>query len=171
MNDSQRLMTKIVLRAFLSKDLPQVVLLFSEPDVALWNPGPGVQTREVWCAESNAGQAGNEFRTWAVADPDDDRLLGTVSVFGANDGKGKIGYRVLSAETGRGVATEAVRAATHQGADELDLHTIWLTHAVDNDASCRVATKAGYHTQTTVPGTEVYGDGLLHNEHLHRRDI
>lgn len=163
-------MTKIVLRAFLSKDLPQVVLRFSEPDVALWNPGPDVQSRDIWCAEANAGQGGDEFRTWAVADPDDDRLLGTVSVFGANNGKAKIGYRVLSAEAGRGVATEAVRAATRRGADELGLYVIWLTHAVDNDASCSVATKAGYHTQATVPGTEVYGDGLLHDEHLHRRD-
>lgn len=164
-------MTKIVLRAFQSKDLPQVVVLFSEPDVALWNPGPGVQSREIWCAESNAGQSGDEFRTWAVADPDDDRLLGTVSVFDANDGRGRIGYRVLSVESGRGVATEAVRTATHQGADELGLHTIWLTHAVDNVASCRVATKAGYQPHTTAPGTEAYGDGRLHDEHLHRRDI
>ncbi len=34
-------MTIIVLRTFLSKDLPQLVLLFSEPYVAKWNPDPG----------------------------------------------------------------------------------------------------------------------------------
>jgi RimJ/RimL family protein N-acetyltransferase len=170
--DSQRVTTtRVVLRAFASKDLPQLELLFSEPDVAQWNPGPDVRNREVWCAESNAGQGGNEFRTWAVADPDDDRLLGTVSVFDAHDGQGKIGYRVLTGETGRGVATEAVRAATRRGADELGLHAIWLTHAVDNDASCRVATKAGYHARATVAGTEAYGDGLMQDEHLHRHDI
>ena len=163
--------TRVVLRAFASKDLPRIELLFSEPAVAQRNPGPVVRNREVWCAESNAGQGGNEFRTWAVVDPDDDRLLGTVSVFDAHDGQGKIGYRVLTGETGRGVATEAVRAATRRGADELGLQTIWLTHAVNNDASCRVATKAGYQAQATVAGTEVYGDGLLHDEHLHRHDI
>lgn len=49
-------MSVIVLRAFLSRDLPQVVLLFSEPDVAKWNPGPGVKSRETWCTESKRGK-------------------------------------------------------------------------------------------------------------------
>ncbi|WP_170286226.1 GNAT family N-acetyltransferase [Nocardioides rubriscoriae] len=158
------------LRAFVPADEPAVAALFAEPDVAQWNPGPADLDPARWCADNNRGAEGTDFRTWAVADPDDDRFLGTVSVFGMHDGHGEaeIGYRVRAAETGRGVATAAVAAACRRAFTELAPTSIRLQHAVVNGASCRVALRSGFALVATLPGTEPYGDGQLYDEHLHR---
>ncbi|MEO9322847.1 GNAT family N-acetyltransferase [Nocardioides sp. C4-1] len=162
---------RVVLRRFRRADVPAVRALFAEPDVVQWNPGPPVLDAAAWVADSNAGTGDALFRTWAVADAADDRFLGTVSVFGIRGGEAEVGYRVLAAETGRGVATAAVRAAVRRAADEIGVRAVRLQHAVDNPASCTVADRAGFTLVGTLPGTEPYGDGRLHDEHLHRLDL
>ena len=44
-----------------------------------------------------------------------------------------------------------------------------LYHAVDNPASCRVAVKAGFVLEGRPRESFRYGDGQLHDEHLHGR--
>jgi hypothetical protein len=44
-----------------------------------------------------------------------------------------------------------------------------LTHAVENAASCRVADKAGFRLAEFLPSHKRFGDGLVHDEHLHIR--
>ncbi len=163
-------MTAVRLRAFVPADEPAVEALFAEPAVRQWNPGPAVLDVAEWCADNNRGAEGTSFRTWAIADPDEDRFLGTVSVFGLETagGEAEIGYRVRAAEAGRGVATAAVVAACRRAAVELAPASIRLQHAVANPASCRVALRCGFALVATLPGTEPYGDGELHDEHLHR---
>jgi RimJ/RimL family protein N-acetyltransferase len=158
------------LRAFVAADERPLAGLFAEPDVAVWNPAPPRLHVPRWIASSNAGSRGTEFRTWAVADAVDDRFLGTVSVFGMAPGESEaeIGYRVAAAEAGRGVATAAVRAAVRRAAEELGPASIRLYHAVENPASCRVALKTGFALDGEVCGLLPYGDGRLHEEHLHR---
>lgn len=165
-----RPMTAVRLRAFVPADEPAVSALFAEPAVRQWNPGPAVLDVAAWCTDNNRGAEGSSFRTWAIADPDDDRFLGTVSVFGlgAGDPEAQIGYRVRAAETGRGVATAAVVAACRRALTELAPTSIRLHHAVANPASCRVALRSGFALVATEAGTEPYGDGELHDEHLHR---
>ena len=160
----------VVLRAFAPPDRASLEALFAEPEVLLWNPPPPGLHVPTWCVQSNAGAGGREFRTWAVADPVDGRLLGTVSVFGLDGrtGEAEIGYRVLAAEAGRGVATAAVEHATRRAAAELGVRSLRLHHAVGNPASCRVALKAGFALDGVLCGLVPYGDGRRHEEHLHR---
>ena len=49
------------------------------------------------------------------------------------------------------------------------LHRIALMHAVGNGASCSVASAAGYELEGTMRQSYRYGDGELHDEHLHAR--
>ena len=83
----------------------------------------------------------------------------------------EIGYRVVPAARGRGIATEAVTAATAWAFENLDLVRIELAHAVDNAASCLVAIRSGYQLEGTMRQSYVYGDGNRYDEHLHARLI
>jgi RimJ/RimL family protein N-acetyltransferase len=47
---------------------------------------------------------------------------------------------------------------------------IALTHAVENSASCRVAYKSGFRLEELLPANKRFGDGVIHDEHLHVRD-
>jgi RimJ/RimL family protein N-acetyltransferase len=87
--------------------------------------------------------------TWAIASPDDDRLLGVVNVFDILDGEsGEVGYWVHPEARGRGVATEATRMALRHGfipAEDggLGLAIIRAHAATENYASRAALTKAG----------------------------
>jgi [ribosomal protein S5]-alanine N-acetyltransferase len=50
----------------------------------------------------------------------------------------------------------------------LGLHRVQLQHAVDNAASCRVATKAGFALEGTQRGSCLLAEGFV-DEHLHAR--
>ena len=67
------------------------------------------------------------------------------------------------------MAAAAVRTAARFAFEVLGLQRVELFHAVDNPASCRVATKAGFALEGTHRSSFRYGDGRLHDEHSHAR--
>ncbi len=88
---------------------------------------------------------------WCVADPADDRCLGSVDVFGLNrsGAEAEIGYWTHPGERGRGVMSHAVRLAVrhavipvHDGG--LGQRRLTLRAAALNSASRRVAEAAGF---------------------------
>ena len=70
---------------------------------------------------------------------------------------------------GRGIGAAAVDTATRWAFDVIGLARIELFHAVENEASCRLATRCGYLLEGTARQSFVCGDGLRHDEHLHAR--
>lgn len=92
---------------------------------------------------------------WSIADPHDDRYLGTVTVFGL-DGldfrSAEVGYHLHPDARGRGVMTSALRlvlahAFTAQDEGGLGLQRVSLGAAATNPASANVARACGF-TQT-----------------------
>jgi RimJ/RimL family protein N-acetyltransferase len=65
------------------------------------------------------------------------------------------------------VAAAAVRIVVREAFDTLDLHRVTLYHAVENEASCRVALRAGFQLEGTLRQGYRYGDGTYHDEHVH----
>ncbi len=153
----------IVLRSITVNDEPALIALFADPQVRQWNPVKAGTLVGEWWTEG----VSDTHHTWAIADPADGRLLGTVAVFEMFDGAAKIGYRVLGTEAGRGAATAAVRAAVEEAHTRYGVARLQLEHAQPNVGSCRVAEKAGFVLERTVPGTEAYGDGATYDEHIH----
>ena len=105
---------------------------------------------------------------WAVADQD--AVLGRVA-FGSldlSDGSAEAAYWVLPAARGRGVAPRALRAVTAWMFAHVGLHRITLLHSTRNDASCRVAHKAGFALEGTLRRQTLHADGW-HDMHLHAR--
>jgi RimJ/RimL family protein N-acetyltransferase len=79
-----------------------------------------------------------------------------------------IGYWVVPAAQGRGIAPRALVPVSDWAINELGLHRLELEHSTRNQASCRVAEKAGYSLESTKRSQALHQDGW-HDMHLHVR--
>ena len=163
-----------VLGAATTDDVDAVEQAFADPDIALWNPGvrrPVSTPREratLWVADRMSWSP--DHCSWVVREPSG-RLVGQVSIHSMDEeiGSGEIGYWLTRAGRGRGIGAAAVDAATRFAFDSIGLVRVELFHAVENEASCRLALRCGYLVEGTARQSFVYGDGLRHDEHLHAR--
>lgn len=109
-----------------------------------------------------ARRRGEELSFALVAPADEDAVWGGGSLFDihALDRRASIGYWLVPAARGRGVATHAVRLLAGWAFAGLRLARLELTCGPDNLASQRVAGRCGFHRE-----------GLLrsHTEHKGRR--
>jgi RimJ/RimL family protein N-acetyltransferase len=108
---------------------------------------------------------------WAIVDRDDTEVLGGIGLLevDAENRNAEVGYALLPSARGRGYAAEALTLASDWGLGVLGLQRISLFHAVENEASCGVATRANFALEGTLARSHRYGDGELHDEHLHAR--
>jgi RimJ/RimL family protein N-acetyltransferase len=164
-----------VLRPWRDDDVPAVLSALLDPAVARWNPAdgpaPDLAVAAAWVA-GRADWSGGQHASLAISAADDDgELLGSVSLFRIDrvHDNAEMGYWVAAGARGRGVAVTAVRALTAWSFTTLGLARVQLFHAVENPASCRVAEKAGFRLEGTARRSYRYGDGELHDEHLHGR--
>ena len=116
--------------------------------------------KESWKSETAAN--------WAVTERDE--LVGRMSLrtVDLEDGLAGIGYWVVPAARGRGIAPRALVAVSDWAINELGLHRLELEHSTRNEASCRVAEKAGYYLEGTKRSHGLHQDGW-HDMHLHVR--
>jgi [ribosomal protein S5]-alanine N-acetyltransferase len=100
---------------------------------------------------------------WCIADPKDDRCLGSISLDGLNGyaKRAEIGYWAHPDARGRGVVTEAVRLVTRHARNSGLARSILIRCARDNMASRQVAENAGYITVGIQSACEPLGDGEL----------
>jgi RimJ/RimL family protein N-acetyltransferase len=82
------------------------------------------------------------------------------------EGQAEAAYWVLPAARGRGIAGEALRAASTWAFNEVGFHRLVLKHAADNEASCRVADKAGYEAEGWERQSVLHADGWR-DMHVH----
>ena len=85
------------------------------------------------------------FTLYVIRTRNDGLAVGGIGFFGAPDKAGtvELGYGLVEAVRGRGLATEALGAAT-QLALSSGARRVTATAALDNGASQRVLTKAGF---------------------------
>ena len=83
---------------------------------------------------------------WALEDTASRTFVGTIGFNNINQvaRKGLIGYELVPAAWGRGLATEAVRAVVRFGHERVELNRIEAVVMLDNHASARVLQKAGF---------------------------
>lgn len=113
--------------------------------------------------------------SWAVTGPDDDRLLGNVSIFRLDNpfspDTGEIGYWAHPDARGRGVMSAAVElvvehAFTPVDKGGLDRYRIQIGASWDNTASRRVAERNGFTlvAHTRKEGLTGFGDDAYHDD-------
>jgi RimJ/RimL family protein N-acetyltransferase len=152
-------------------DAADVATAHADEAIALWNPGPpDLAGARAWC-QRRADWTDGQHASWLVKAAVGGTVLGSVSLH-AVDGVNQVcevGYWVVSAERGRGVATAGVAAATRFAFDALGLNRVELLHAVDNEASHRLAERLGYRQEGVHRLSFRTGDGVLRDEHSHAR--
>lgn len=146
----------VVVRAARPGDEAAWVAALTDPGVRRWSP-PIERDEAQWRDRFTAmlGQtAAGAVVDRVVADPVDDRFLGLVDwrrtgpeLFRCVD----VGYVTAPAEQGRGVASRGLGLVVRWllAPDGLGRHRVQLDHAVDNQASCRTATRAGVPREGT----------------------
>ncbi len=75
---------------------------------------------------------------------EDGSVLGRFNLYDIEDGSAVLGYRVAEHVAGRGLATAAVRELCRLAAARHGLHTLRAATSLDNTASQKVLTKAGF---------------------------
>ncbi|MDG9727287.1 MULTISPECIES: GNAT family N-acetyltransferase [unclassified Streptomyces] len=162
----------LLLRPWRTEDVPAVHAAFQDPVMHQWHIRTADSEEEVrgWVAEWQQGWARERNVQWAVADAADDRLLGRVALREVvlGDGVAEVAYWTTAAARGRGVAARATEALAHWALDEIGFQRLELTHSVGNEASCRVAGKAGFALEGTKRSALLHADGW-HDMHLHAR--
>ena len=115
--------------------------------------------------------SGGKAAFFLVFDATGGRTQGMVTLHHVDprDQSAEIGFITAPWARGHGVATTAVGPVLQWAFDSLDLVRIVLLHAVGNAPSCRVADRLGFRLEGETRSSHRYGDGELHNEHLHSR--
>jgi RimJ/RimL family protein N-acetyltransferase len=133
----------VLLRAMEPRDLPTLAAGAQDPDVIRWI-GPAEGSPQEILDQSHRRSAGGE-PTFAICALDG-TCVGKAWI-GLRDGDrsiGYVGYWLLPASRGRGLATSAVRLLSAWAVRDLGLTTVRLTTASANERSQRVAERAGF---------------------------
>ncbi|MGW7410888.1 GNAT family N-acetyltransferase [Streptomyces sp. NPDC054863] len=162
--------------------LDGLIAAAADPQIALWNPLPtaDLESAAKWLETRAKAWSAGTLATFALldggtnsTDGDDADLtfLGALTVrwTDRSDGLAMIGYWLLPAARGRGLATRAAVAATDWAFRTAAVRRLELAHAVENEASCRVAQRCDFPAEGTLRASYRFGDGEYHDEHLHAR--
>ncbi|GHE73272.1 N-acetyltransferase [Streptomyces vinaceus] len=157
------------LRPWRPSDADVLVAAGRDPAIRQWNrllvETPGDARRRIermherWRAELSA--------MWAIARPGEEArgLIGWGDI-DLTGGSAEIVYWILPAARGGGAVVEATKRVSEWALNDLGLHRLRLCHSVANQASCRVADKAGFALEGTMRSALLHTDGW-HDEHLH----
>lgn len=136
-------------RAWSSADAPAVTRACQDPDIARWTlvPEPYTESHALaFIASASHQMAGGVAAPLAVAASGDDALLGAIglNVIDWERRAADVGYWVAPPARGRGVAVRAVDLIARWAFDTLGLEHLDLRPHRDNEASQRVALRAGF---------------------------
>lgn len=163
---------RLLLRPFRDDDAQSLVDYARDPEVIAWDieHTPDLAAG-ITRARNRADWSAGTHAAWAIATPDDSEVLGGIVLSDIDPValSAEAGYGLLPHARGAGVAAEALQRVTAWAFEQTALNRISLRHAVGNAASCAVARTAGYSLEGTMRQSYRFGDGELHDEHLHAR--
>ncbi|MER7048124.1 GNAT family N-acetyltransferase [Streptomyces jumonjinensis] len=107
---------------------------------------------------------------WAVTRASGGEILGRMALrwIDLAQGLAECGYWILPAARRQGVAHRALITLSGWALDEAGFHRLELAHSHLNEASCRVAVKAGFPLEGVRRSAHLHRDGW-HDMHQHAR--
>jgi len=165
---------RLLLRPFRPSDAPAVLAACQDAAIQRWTTAPSPYSEGdavAFLTEiAPAEWAADTDTPFAISGAATGRLLGSIGVHRVDrrHGSAEVGYWVAAAASGRGVATEALRAVTSWSFAALGLGRLELLHAVGNGASCRVASRAGFRPEGVLRGRVVVS-GARADAEIHGR--
>jgi len=99
-----------------------------------------------------------------------DTVIGRLALRAIDTGQGRAecAYWIRPEARGNGVAGRALSALAAWAFDEAGFHRLFLVHSTANEASCRVASKAGFVPEGVERSSVLHSDGW-HDMHVHSR--
>lgn len=134
----------VVLRPWTDDDLPQMVRLFDDPEIAFRTPVTApfdLRAARTHLETLRRAQEAGDRLCLAITTVEDGLPRGEVMLNVRDD---SIGYAVGPAYRGRGLAARAVRLLTAYAHDVLDRPRLYLWIEADNAGSTGVARAAGF---------------------------
>ncbi len=157
----------LTLRPWRQSDAPELVDAYADPDIYRWHcRSLSLADAESWISHELDRWPQDLGSSWAITQ--DGSLRGRVAIGGVHLDEGRVGvsYWVLPTARRRGVASKALGTVVDWAFDTAGFHRIELHHSTQNEASCRVATKAGFLAEGTKRAEALHLDGF-HDMHAH----
>ncbi len=129
----------LLLREWDERDLPLMVELFDDPEIALRTPLPS--PFGLVEAENRLAQARQPDRLLLAVTTDPARPLGEVLLTAT----GELGYMIGAQHRGQGLAAQALPLLRDYAHDTLRMAVLRLRIEPDNVRSATVAARAGFH--------------------------
>jgi RimJ/RimL family protein N-acetyltransferase len=148
----------VTLRLFSLEDVAAVTEVCQDPSISEWTsavPWPYTEDdARRWIAGHGGAWREGTSGSFAIVDATGGHLLGAVGLHDVDRTRreAEIGYWVAASSRGRGVATRAVELATAWGFTNFGLDAMDLLTKFGNEASERVAQKAGYQLMGEIRG-------------------
>jgi RimJ/RimL family protein N-acetyltransferase len=147
---------EIVLRGWTLSDVPALTVACQDPEIPRWTVVPSPYTERhardfiAGCAEGR--DAGRELAL-AIVDTRD-ILLGAIGIgrFEWDDGKAEIGYWIAREARRRAVGARATRLLARWALTDLRLERLELLANPENEASQRLAERAGFTREGVLRG-------------------
>lgn len=144
---------RLLLRPHRPEDFEASIAIWSDPEVTRFIGGRPATREEVWARLLR--YAGHwtwlGFGMWAVEERETGQMIGDVGFLRArreitpsHDDWPEMGWSLRTSAHGKGYATEAVRGALHWADARFGQQRTWCIIGEGNEASFRVAAKAGY---------------------------
>jgi RimJ/RimL family protein N-acetyltransferase len=162
----------MVLRAWLPGDAPGVRDAYQDPDIQRWHvrKADSVEEAREWIEGWRNAWQQETAGHWAVVGAHDGTLLGRLSLKSLvlADGTAEVAYWTAPSARGRGVCSRALVELAAWALGEGGFHRLELEHSTANQASCRVAARAGFAPEGVRHAAAQHADGW-HDMHLHAR--
>ncbi|MFD4116287.1 GNAT family N-acetyltransferase [Streptomyces niveus] len=162
----------VSLRPWRITDAEAVTEAFQDPEIQRWHVrrADSVEEAREWIEGWQSSWSSETGGHWAVAGAEGDGLLGRMSLksLRLEDGAAEVAYWMIPTARGRGVCTRAVMTLTSWAMEKGGFHRLEIEHSTANEASCRVAIKAGFAEEGVRRGAALHADGW-HDMHLHAR--
>lgn len=156
---------RIRLRGFREDDLHDFYAVHSDVEVMRYWSSPAwtelSQARER-LANARDGRDAERLLCWAIADRDDDRVIGGVTLFAIDrvQGRAEVGYSLRSDQWGRGLAREALELALAHAFDTLGLRRVEADIDPRNTSSCGLAERMGFVREGVLRERWLVADAL-----------
>ncbi len=150
---------RLVLRPVAAGDAEAIFAGYAQdPDVTrylIWRPHRGIAETRAYLADCLA-LSPDAARVYAVTARGDGALLGCLHLRRPATHRVEFGYVLARSFWGRGIMTEALRAAVDWALAEAGVYRIGAVCDVDNPASARVMEKAGLAREGLLKGWMVH---------------
>jgi RimJ/RimL family protein N-acetyltransferase len=147
----------LLLRPWRAEDVPRAAEICRDPEISRWTSVPRPYTEEharTWIEQTRRDwERGEGEAAFAVTDAGGGEVLGAIGLrlTGSREGEGSVGYWVAADARGHGVATGALRLVAEWAFRSLGLRRLELVTLPGNEASQRVAEKAGFRREGVLP--------------------